>query len=72
MSNGFAEDASYVFNESKPYLVSVSSAWEKSLKTYEKEISELEEKIINLKQEIEQKKSKKENLKQKKKRKVKI
>lgn len=45
MSNGFTEDASYVFNESKPYLVSVSSAWEKSLKTYEKELFVSKEEI---------------------------
>lgn len=37
MSNGYTEDASYVFNESKPYLISVSSSWEKSLKSYKKE-----------------------------------
>lgn len=37
MSNGYTEDASYVFNESKPYLISVSSLWEKSLKSYKKE-----------------------------------
>lgn len=38
MSNGYTENASYVFNESKPYLVSVSSSWEKSLNSYEKEL----------------------------------
>ena len=47
MSNGFTEDASYVFNESRPYLVSVSSSWEKSLKTYEKELFVLKEEVKN-------------------------
>ena len=38
MSNGYTENASYVFNESKPYLVSVDSSWEKELNSYEKEV----------------------------------
>ena len=39
MSNGYTEDASYVFGESKPYLKSVSSEFDKSLVNNVKEVS---------------------------------
>lgn len=39
MSNGYTEDASYVFSESKPYLVSVSSEFDKSLVNNVKKVS---------------------------------
>lgn len=38
MSNGFTENIENVFSEKRPYLVSVSSSWEKKLPSYEKTI----------------------------------
>ena len=34
MSNGYTEDVSSVFGEAKDYLVSVDSAWDKTLKNF--------------------------------------
>ncbi len=38
-SNGYTEDASYVWNTSFPYLKGVDSPWDKNAPTYEKQIS---------------------------------
>lgn len=34
ISNGFTDDASFVFNENKDYLVSVESSWDKNYSSY--------------------------------------
>lgn len=39
MSNGYTETSENVFSESKPYLISVDSKWDKDLKNYEKSVT---------------------------------
>lgn len=38
MSNGYTENLENVFSESKPYLVSVDSEWDKNLNSFSKEV----------------------------------